>query len=335
MSFVRGSALQGFSELVDELGADPWTLLEEARIDPVAVGDPEQLIGTRNVVTVMENAARVTDAPDFGRRLARGQGIEILGALGIAARSASTVGAALEAIDRHMDSYTPEVIARVDPSPDERFARFDWALKTLHATPHRQTAELGLGVSLRVFRALVDESFTPEVVLLRHQPLSDPRDYHDYFGCPVRFGTEGHGFLFARTVLDRRVSDDAAVHELAVRHLGTIALTEDPSSAAAATAVIRAMLPTGALGLEQVAVHLGVHPRSLQRQLRAEGTTYQQLVDDTRREEAERHLRDTELPLNHIAHLLGYTEQSVFSRSCVRWFEMTPSKTRAHLQARQ
>src|SRR5262245_44449872 len=145
MSYVRGSALQGFSELVDDLGADPWVLLDQADIPAAAVGSPDSLISTRSVVSVMESAASATAAPDFGRRLALTQGIEILGALGIAAQTAATVGVGLEAIDRYMAAYTPELVARVDPQPSERLARFDWALKTLHSTTHRQTAELGLG----------------------------------------------------------------------------------------------------------------------------------------------------------------------------------------------
>ncbi len=335
MSTVRGSSLQGFSELVEELGSDPWGLLGEAGIDPAAVGDGDSLIETRRVLVLMESAARATGAPEFGRRLALRQGIEILGALGIAARSSSTVGAALGAIDQHMASYSPELLARVDPRPEERLASFEWALRTQHTLPHAQTAELGLGVSLRVFRALAGESFTPTAVLLRHGPVGDPAAYADYFGCPVRFNADDHGFLLRREVLDLPVSDDVAVHQLALRYLAGHTIPVDPGDQTPVTTTIRRLLPTGGLSLEQVAVQLAVHPRSLQRQLAVQGTTYQQLVDDTRREEAVHLLRDTDLPLTHIAHLLGYTEQSVFSRSCTRWFGTSPSRARGVLREPQ
>jgi AraC-like DNA-binding protein len=331
MAFVRGSALQGFSELVDDLGADPWLLLDQADIEPTAVGDPDSLISTRSVVAVMESAASVTQAADFGRRLALTQGIEILGALGIAAETAATVGAGLDAIDRYMAAYTPELIARVDRQPWERFARFDWSLRTLHAIPHRQTAELGLGVSLRVFRALSGEDFTPEVVLLGHQPLADAGQYAEYFGCPVRFGADGHGFLFHRSVLERRLSSDVRVHEMARSYLDTIAIPESEEASEPVAALVRRILPTGALSLDQVAAQLAVHPRTLQRQLNEQGTSYQAVVDDVRRTAAERYLGETQIPLGQLAHLVGYTEQSVLTRSCVRWFGMPPSQYRRHL----
>ena len=331
MSFVRGSALQGFSELVDDLGADPWLLLDQANIEPTAVGDPDCFISTRSVVSVMESAASVTQAADFGRRLTLTQGIEILGALGIAAETAATVGAGLDAIDRYMAAYTPELIARVDSQPEERFARFDWSLRTLHATTHRQTAELGLGVSLRVFRALSGEDFTPEVVLLAHQPLTDSGEYAEYFGCPVRFGADGHGFLFHRAVLDRKLSSDARVHEMARSYLDSIAIPESDDASEPVAALVRRILPTGALSLDQVAAQLAVHPRTLQRQLNEQGTSYQAVVDEVRRTATERYLGETHMSLGELTHLVGYTEQSVLTRSCVRWFGMPPSQYRRHL----
>ena len=334
MSSIRGSSLQGFSELVEDLGADPWGLLADAAIDPAAVGDPESLIATRSVLSLLEHAARTTGALDLGRRLALRQGIEILGVLGIAARSSSTVGGALAAVDEHLATYSPELLARVDPQPTERFARFEWRLRTQHALPHQQSAELGLGVALRIFRVLADDSFTPDVVVLGHPPLGDPAAYVEYFGCPVRFDTGRHGFLFRRRVLERPLSDDVAVHQLALHHLTAQSIPVDVEDRSPAAAV-RRMLPTGTVSLEQVAAQLAIHPRSLQRQLAAEGTTYQQLVDDIRRDEAAHLLRDTDLPLAQIAHLLGYTEQSVFSRSCTRWFGASPSRTRASLRQPQ
>ena len=208
MSSIRGSSLQGFSELVEDLGADPWGLLADAAIDPAAVGDPESLIATRSVLSLLEHAARTTGAPDFGRRLALHQGIEILGVLGIAARSSSTVGDALAAVDEHLATYSPELLARVDPQPTERFARFEWRLRTQHALPHRQSAELGLGVALRIFRVLADDSFTPDVVVLGHPPLGDPAAYVAITPCRIVDTRQAGGSLGDREIRDIEVTGD-------------------------------------------------------------------------------------------------------------------------------
>jgi hypothetical protein len=87
MSTVRGTALQGYRELVAELGVDPDALLRAAGISPEAVGDPDAFIALRAGVEAVEAAAAVTGSLDFGRRLAERQGIEILGPVGVAART--------------------------------------------------------------------------------------------------------------------------------------------------------------------------------------------------------------------------------------------------------
>ncbi|MGN6724025.1 MAG: helix-turn-helix domain-containing protein, partial [Marmoricola sp.] len=51
-------------------------------------------------------------------------------------------------------------------------------------------------------------------------------------------------------------------------------------------------------------------------------------VDDVRRAEAERYLRDTDMPLGQLAGVLGFSEQSVLSRACRRWFGASPTQVR-------
>src|SRR5689334_19154222 len=99
MSLIRGTSLLGFQQLVTELGGDPDALAREAQLPAEAIGDHDSFVSYRGVVALLESAAVSTGAPDFGRRLGSRQGLEILGPLGVAARTAATVGAALGAIE--------------------------------------------------------------------------------------------------------------------------------------------------------------------------------------------------------------------------------------------
>src|SRR5690242_15310437 len=105
MSYIRGTSLLGFPELVRELGGDPTALLAAAHLPPDAVGDQDSFVNYRGVVAVLEAAATATGAGDFGRRLALGQSLEILGPVGIAARTAANVGAAFAAIEQYLSVY--------------------------------------------------------------------------------------------------------------------------------------------------------------------------------------------------------------------------------------
>ena len=328
MSLIRGTSLQGFTELVEELGEDPLALLRAAHLRPEAVGDHDSFVSYRSVTAVLEAAARATGAGDFGRRLGARQGLEILGPLGVAARTAPTVGAALQAIEQYLTVYSPALAVGVRAQPGDALASFDWRLLDPRPPVHRQAAELALGVSCRVFKLLAGADFLPTSVQLRHHPLTDLPAYTSYFGCPVEFEAPGYGFRFAASILARPVGEDSAVHAVVQDYLDTIVIPAESTTADAVAALIRRMLPTGGLDLDLVADHLAYHRRTLQRQLAAQGTTFGALVDQVRREEAERYLRDTDMPLAQLAGILDLSEHSALTRACKRWFGIAPSQLR-------
>ena len=87
--------------------------------------------------------------------------------------------------------------------------------------------------------------------------------------------------------------------------------------------------------LEDVADLLNMHPRTLQRRLTSEGTTFERVRDDARRRLAEIYLANDVVPLAHVAQLLGYASQSVLTRSCLRWFGKTPLAMRQQVTGRE
>ena len=71
--------------------------------------------------------------------------------------------------------------------------------------------------------------------------------------------------------------------------------------------------------------------RTLQRRLAAEETSFQRLLDDTRRELAQHYLGQRNLSLADIAYLLGFSDQSSFFRASRRWFGSSPRHYRVRL----
>ncbi|MGH8431573.1 MAG: helix-turn-helix domain-containing protein [Solimonas sp.] len=77
-----------------------------------------------------------------------------------------------------------------------------------------------------------------------------------------------------------------------------------------------------------------MHPRTLQRRLTEEGATFEKVRDEVRKDMAETYLANQLVPLAHVAHLLGYANQSVLTRSCLRWFGRTPLAMRQQIAGR-
>lgn len=334
MSVVRGTALSDYPRLVAELGGDPAALLRSTGIREQDVGDYEAFIPIRAIFRALETAAEATATPDFGRRLAEGQGIEILGPVGVAARTAATVADALAIFSTFMAAYSPAIVVSIAPLTDP--GRSFIALEFLHgeAIAFAQTTELALGVSLGVLRLLMGASFTSLSVHLPHHPLTPKAAYTKYFGATPYFAQRSAGFTVSTADLARTLNRDDLAHRAVVDYLSSIT----PLGAGLVESVrtiVRQLLPTGAATLDVVAEQFHLHPKTLQRRLARDGTTFAVLVDEVRKDIADRYLRTTGISLTHLARELGYAEQSVLSRSSRRWFGTGPASYRSQVTGRQ
>lgn len=328
MSVVRGTALSYYPSLVAELGGDPSALLRSAGIREQDIGNYDAFIPFRAAIRAVESAAQATATPDFGRQMAQGQGIEILGPVGVAARTAATVADALAIFNTFMTAYSPVISIQIQPltDPARSFIAVEFLLEGASSSP--QTLELALGVSLGVFRLLMGTNYSGISVHLPHDPLTAPSDYAHYFGCRPYFAQRRGGFTVRTADLSRPLDRDDIAHRAVVDYLSSIT----PLGAGiveSVRAIVRQLLPTGAATLDVVAEQFHLHPKTLQRRLADEHTTFAALVDDVRRDAADRYLRTTSISLSHLARELGYAEQSVLTRSSKRWFGTGPASYRA------
>ena len=145
MTLIRGTALGGYRELVAELGGDADGLLRAVGLNSDAVGEYGAFLDYRRMLHALESAARQTGTADFGRRLAARQGIEILGSVGAAARSAPTVAEALATFERYLRAYSPAIQVCTVALPEPRHAFFEFRIVLDRLAPHAQAIELALG----------------------------------------------------------------------------------------------------------------------------------------------------------------------------------------------
>lgn len=326
MSVVRGTSLSNFPRLLADLGADCDALLAGAGIDPATVGRFDVFIPLTRVGAALEAAAAATGAPDFGRRLSRLQGVEILGPVGVAARNAATVADALRILENFLAAYSPAVSVRVTPLGEEH-TFVECQIHGFGAQAHPQGDELTLGVVLQVLRLLLGSAYAPVSAHLPHEPLMPPADYREFFGCSTLFAQPSAGFTVRSADLRRPLARDAVTHDAVLGYLTAIHPAQSPG-AASVRPLVRQLLPSGVLTLNLVAGQLALHPKALQRQLAAEDVTFAGIVDEVRRELAQRYLRDTRITSAHLARELGYAQASVLTRSCHRWFGCGPAAFR-------
>lgn len=197
----------------------------------------------------------------------------------------------------------------------------------------RQSAEASLAYSLAFCRWLTGKPLTPRLVSFQGPPPVDLQPYREVFQGPLRFNAEHYALLFERADLDAPLpTANEALAQLHDRFAGEyLARFSDSRVTHQVRQVLCRLLPQGEPKREAVAQALLLSERTLQRRLQDEGSTYQQLLDDTRRELAGQYLAQPNLTLLEIAYLLGFADPSNFFRAFRRWFDTTPGEYRAGL----
>lgn len=330
-TMVRASGVRGYRALMHALGSDADAMLRRYRIAAGALDDDDALLPLRSVVQLLEASATVTRCPDFGLRLAGIQDISVLGPVAIAMQNAPTVASALDTASRYLFVHSAGMALSVHPRSalvkDAVEVRFE--LTVPGPASLRQTFDVCLGDVHRMIALLAGRHYDLRAVTLPHTPVAPLSTYTRFYGAPVRAAQTHGGLHIARATFDVRLQDvNQALRQLAVDYLTLHFGDPTQNVTTRVRQALRRTLGTPQNGKAGVAALLGMHPRTLQRRLDAERTSFERLRDDVRRETALRYLCETRIPLSQLAGLLGLSEQSALSRCCRRWFGKTPSTLR-------
>lgn len=326
---VRAASLRGLPALVEELGGDAATVLERCQVNPGVLESEDAVLRAVTVQRLLVTAARAVGRGDIGLLLAARQDLDHLGPLAVAVQAATTLGQALDAAVRFLYVQCPLAL-RVDPDPHGDPRTIAVAMHPVTARGyHPQGLELALGQLHRALATLCGEAYAARSVHLAHEAQAPMERYVEFFGAEVQTQRPHSLIRLWRDLLDAPLpGGNANVHTLAVRHLEATY----PAPRAGVTDRVRRVLDdslgTVALTVEWVAGTLLMHPRTLQRHLAAEGTTFEGILDDVRRRIARRMIIETDLPLRLVAEKVGLAEHAVLTRAVRRWFGLTPSALR-------
>ena len=328
-TLVRAANLKGYHELVRELGEDPSVFLNRYHIPDNILKDDQGFLPHRTLLLLFETTAQVLDCPDFGMRLAKWQGLDMLGPIAVIARNAETVLTAFEAIAKYLYVHSPGLKLSLIDSHDEQAYEFKFEITHTNQLQLRQPYELSLANGARIIRLLGGEGAKAMSINFMHSKLASTNAYKKAYDCQINFEQPWCGFKISHSLAHRKIDTaDADTRLLITQYLESQFSPDTTSLSVRISELIRKLLPTGHCNAENIAEHLAMHPRTLQRRLATEKCSYEKLLDTERQALAKHYLLESPLQLNQISGLLGYTEQSTFHRSCKRWFKLTPKKYR-------
>lgn len=330
---IRAASLHGFDRLVADLGGDPDELLDRHGIPAEALDEPDALVPLTAHDQMLDRAALDLGVPDLGLRLAATQDLSTLGPLALAIANATDAAEALACASRFLYVHSPALQLQIDDDPLRRRGIIAVTYrKDTRLSPYSvQGTELGLGLFYQVARALIGRDRAARSVHLPHPPAATVATYVDFFGTEqIRFGADVAAICAPRALLDESFGQAnpmiraAAVDHLE-RHFRDPLLALVPRVQIAITESLR----SGSATVAGTARLLHLHPRTLQRRLRAVGHTHADLLDDARRDLVEHYLTRTDLSIGQVALIAGFAESSTLTHACRRWFGVSPRALRA------
>ena len=293
--------LVAIPKLIRFLGLDPAPVLAAAGLAPGALDLPDLRVSYTSLVRVMGEAAARTGCPHFGLLLAGEPRLADLGTFGDLIRHSPTLGQGLEEfiVCHHLVSAGGIVfLLRRGGIADLGYA--------IHAPVSGATAPIydaALSMMLDILRELCGANWVPSEVLLSHAAPADTAPFRQRFGAPVRFNSEFCALRFPANWLEHPIAgadpDLLKAAQCQVIASGKATVVQMVSRA------LRTLLLHGRNSGDEVAQALTIHRRTLNRRLRAEGATFQQVLDRVRYAAAREHLENSAIPISEIAASLG------------------------------
>jgi AraC-like DNA-binding protein len=320
------------TDMLDYLGRRGVVVAEMGRavdLDVVALGKPDQRVPGSRVERLFEEAERCTQDPHVGLHMGESYHPGALNILGYVVLSCRSAGDVLDRLARYASILNDGLRVRVTREGTRTMCRFD-ALDGLDnyltRAPRHPIEAMYAGVAVTM-RNLTGTTIEPQAVAFSHRAPSDVAEHQRVFGREAQFGAAENVLTFLTSDLEAPVrSSNPDLLEVFERHANAIIdqLGEHGPVSRRIVRLLSERVKGIAPTLDDVASELAMSARSVQRSLRAEGTSYQLLLDDVRRELAVRHLAVRGTSAAEVAFLTGFSEPSAFSRAFRRWTGVTP-----------
>jgi AraC-like DNA-binding protein len=312
-------------------GGDIEAVLARNRIPLGALSDPSMLVEASACYAAMEDMAETLGDPYFGATVAIETARKGTAGLQEAASGALTLGDFLSRVVVEVSKQVDNVRYSLFVSPDVASLEIQRTINM--SKPSRQLDAVGVAFYVTVIRQGIGNTFDPNDILVTVPTTA---------GLPPGFlpkqalitsGINGLRISFPPQWLWAPFSLDWDLVEASRGEFGT----DNASASESTLSYIRSLLADNLahqdLTLDSFAAICGLHPRRVQRIIKATGTSFSQMKDDVRQSVSEDLLSNTTLPISQIALQVGLSGPAALDRAFRRWTGKTPTGFRAESAA--
>ncbi|HXQ71990.1 MAG TPA: AraC family transcriptional regulator [Pyrinomonadaceae bacterium] len=328
---IQAKAAEKILKAAVARGVKAESLCEAVNFDPSVLEDPDSRMPFAQLVALYEKAAELTGDENFGLHIGESVALSAFDVVGYCALNSSTLGAAFARVARYHSIWTDGALFTLETADDTSAIVYRYSDPSI--LEHRQDSEMTLATVTTLCRNIATPDFTPAAVEFQHAAPANLTEHERLFNCPVKFGATTNRLSFPSAFLSLPIAKaDASLCALLDRHAEEL-LTKYPprdSLIDRVRTVIADEFRGGEPSVERIADQLGLTARTLQRKLQELGTSYNDVLDQMRRQLAMRYLREPQMAICEVAYLLGFSESSSFHRAFKRWTGVTPKEFRSN-----
>ncbi|TDF77590.1 AraC family transcriptional regulator [Pseudomonas sp. H9] len=328
---TSASWASGIVKALELEGLDCRAMFNQLGLDFAALDDPDARFTQDSMTRLWQLAVELSGNQAIGLNMARVVRPASFHVVGYALMSSRTLAEGFERLVRYQRIIAESSDLSFTLQPEGYVLVL--TVHGDHLPPTRHSAEASLACALSLCSWLSGRVIQLRRVLIQGPQPLDVTPYKTAFHAPLVFGAEHDALVFERADMEAPLpTANEAMAILHDRFAGEyLARFSESRVTHRARQVLCRVLPQGEPKREMVAQALHLSQRTLQRRLQEEGTSFQTLLDDTRRELAEQYLAQPSMTLLETAYLLGFADPSNFFRAFRRWFDVTPGEYRARM----
>jgi len=313
------------ASLQEDYGIDPAPVFAEAGVALAAEGSPQSRNPLPKMRRLWELSKEATGDELIGLKTGTHAKPAYFYAFGYSWQASSTLLDAMLRLTRY-SKLVSTALSEVSLTETPDSYALSTAFGDVTRMPPKEGTDCGMTALLALCDIVAEKEIRPLRVELTCPATVHPDAYRDALRAPIRFNAEVGAFHFDKDTLREALPHGTPDIAKATDRIAELYVESlDPHKVASQVRqLLIALLPSGKVDQDTVSSHLNRSTSTLQRQLKLEGMKYRDVLESTQRSLAENYLREKKYSHADIAYLLGFSDQSNFSRAFKRWTTLSP-----------
>ncbi len=308
-------------------GASPQQLFKQSGINEEDLLDLEHHIPLENYLALMEAGKELCNEPALALQFGEMVSMPEMSIVYLICRSAETVAKAYVQMNRYarlvIDTGEATDLCVINRNEDGAWIELTSAIYIKYP----QLTQSGLARAVTGAASLFGGRQLAKAVHVTHEEPAYRAEYDRIFKVPVFFGSDKNALLIDESFLSFKLSPSSNyVFGILSEHADALLqrLESSKTIKGKVESLLLPILHTGDLGMPLIAKKMGISRQVLYRRLKAEGISYEKLLDELRHQLALDYLNAKKVSVKEAAYLVGFSDPGSFSRAFKRWTGSSP-----------